>query len=89
MGLRRPAIEYIRDIGCLFQLDLMALIEIYGMAAKIKTESWLSHNLFTVMTTGIRGIEDAIRLHKLMMFPSGALALNETIERHRTRMLVS
>src|SRR5690606_30900466 len=80
--LRVPALEYLSDLGCLLQLDLMTLAGVYGQPAKAKAEALLTKGLIRVVTTGVNSVADAEQLTTLTIPANVISALEQSLERH-------
>lgn len=80
--LKLTAFEYLSDLGCLFQLDLLTLTGAYGQHAKAQGEALLSAELVQSVTTGISNIVEADRLATVHLSSSVISALEQTIKHH-------
>ena len=58
--------EYLKTLGCLFQLNLMSLVGQYGLAAKIVAHKLLSNNLIDFLGTDLHRFEDINTLQKVL-----------------------
>ena len=80
--LKGPALEYLSDLGCLLQLDLMTLAGVYGPLAKAKAETLLTKGLIHVVTTGVNSVTDAAQLTTLVIPANVIAALEQALGRH-------
>lgn len=84
-----PALEYLNDLGCLLQLNLMTLTGAYGQLAKSHAEMLLAHGLVQVLTTGISSEADAEQLTLLNIPANVVSGLEQTIKQHAIRLAAS
>lgn len=82
--LKIPALEYLIDLGCLLQLDLMTLTGAYGQSTKVQAETLLANGLVHILTTGITSIADAELIETLTISANMISPLEQALERHRT-----
>lgn len=80
--LTAGAVEYLNDLGCLLQLDLLTLTGVYGAQTKSKAETLISKGWAGMLTTGIRIADDALHLQELMLPTSAISALQQIISQH-------
>jgi len=76
------AVEYLNDLGCLLQLDLLTLAGVYGAQAKGRAETLVSKGWIGILTTGIRSVEDSVHLYEFLLATSSVSAFQQTIEQH-------
>jgi len=82
LRIKLNAAEYLNDLGCLLQLDLLTLTGVYGMQAKGKAEILVSKGWISMLTTGIRTAEDSAHLGEFMLTTSFIPALQQAIGQH-------
>ena len=58
--------EHLKNLGCLFQLNLMSLVGQYGLPAKVLANKLLSSNFIDFLGTDLHRYEDINTLQKLL-----------------------
>ena len=59
-------LEYLKTLGCLFQLNLMSLVGQYGLAARMVAHQLLSRNLIDFLGTDLHKFDDINTLQKIL-----------------------
>lgn len=78
--LRLQAVEYLKDLGCLFQLDLTTLTGVYGQ--KAQAQALLLMNAIDFLTTGNFNLVNRNQVTALSLSNDVFFALKQAIEQH-------
>jgi|GEM_PF-6160106 Capsular polysaccharide biosynthesis protein len=81
-NFKLSAFKYLTDLGCLFHLDLMVLIGVYGQRAKSRAEILLKVGLIRLVTTGISDGIDVDQLITVHLSPNALSGLQQALLHH-------
>ncbi|WP_139215882.1 CpsB/CapC family capsule biosynthesis tyrosine phosphatase [Parapedobacter composti] len=83
--VKPPAVGYLVDLGCLFQLNVSTLAGKHGKAAKAHAEALLAAGHFHLITTGIRSPQDTTELTTVSVGTNLLPVLDQVIAKHAGR----
>ena len=73
---------YLKDLGCLLQLNVLTLAGVYGPQVRSNAEMLVKKKQVDVLTTGVRTATDVELLRVLQLAPSVASAFQEVVAQH-------